>query len=108
MIFTYPALVHDNPARLWLEFPDLPGCQTFFNWHKKSSGMAGGFFNGCRFIFSSSQTDYFLLAVSHAKSPACVKIAGMGFFYAAYIGGLEWIASFMRTLPKKTCRRFRD
>ena len=29
MIFTYPALVHDDPAGLWLEFPDLPGCQTY-------------------------------------------------------------------------------
>lgn len=28
MIFTYPALVHNDPTGLWLEFPDLPGCQT--------------------------------------------------------------------------------
>ena len=28
MIFTYPALVHNDPDGLWLEFPDLPGCQT--------------------------------------------------------------------------------
>ena len=29
MIFTYPALVHNDTAGLWLEFPDLPGCQTY-------------------------------------------------------------------------------
>ncbi|MBR3721442.1 MAG: type II toxin-antitoxin system HicB family antitoxin [Selenomonadaceae bacterium] len=28
MIFTYPALVHNDSDGLWLEFPDLPGCQT--------------------------------------------------------------------------------
>lgn len=28
MVFTYPALVHNDPAGLWLEFPDLQGCQT--------------------------------------------------------------------------------
>ena len=28
MVFTYPALVHNDPAGLWLEFPDLRGCQT--------------------------------------------------------------------------------
>ena len=28
MIFIYPALVHNDPTGLWLEFPDLPGCQT--------------------------------------------------------------------------------
>lgn len=29
MVFTYPALVHNDPEGLWLEFPDLPGCQTY-------------------------------------------------------------------------------
>lgn len=29
MIFTYPALVHNDADGLWLEFPDLPGCQTY-------------------------------------------------------------------------------
>lgn len=29
MVFTYPALVHNDPNGLWLEFPDLPGCQTY-------------------------------------------------------------------------------
>ena len=29
MVFTYPALVHNDPDGLWLEFPDLPGCQTY-------------------------------------------------------------------------------
>ena len=29
MRFTYPALVHNDPEGLWLEFPDLPGCQTY-------------------------------------------------------------------------------
>ena len=28
MVFTYPALVHNDPQGLWLEFPDLQGCQT--------------------------------------------------------------------------------
>ena len=29
MVFTYPALVHNDPEGLWLAFPDLPGCQTY-------------------------------------------------------------------------------
>ena len=29
MVFTYPALVHNDPDGIWLEFPDLPGCQTY-------------------------------------------------------------------------------
>lgn len=29
MRFTYPALVHNDPEGIWLEFPDLAGCQTY-------------------------------------------------------------------------------
>ena len=29
MVFTYPALVHNDPDGIWLEFPDLPGCRTY-------------------------------------------------------------------------------
>jgi len=28
MVFTYPAVVHNDSDGLWLEFPDLKGCQT--------------------------------------------------------------------------------
>lgn len=31
MLFTYPALVHNDPDGIWLEFPDLLGCQTYGN-----------------------------------------------------------------------------
>ncbi len=28
MIKVYPAVIHDDEYMLWIEFPDLPGCQT--------------------------------------------------------------------------------
>jgi len=29
MQYIYPAIIHEDPDGLWLEFPDLPGCQAF-------------------------------------------------------------------------------
>lgn len=29
MIVSYPAIVHREDGIYWLEFPDLPGCQTY-------------------------------------------------------------------------------
>lgn len=29
MVFVYPAIFHEEKGTYWVEFPDLPGCQTF-------------------------------------------------------------------------------
>ncbi len=29
MLFVYPAVFHKEGGAYWVEFPDLPGCQTF-------------------------------------------------------------------------------
>lgn len=29
MLFTYPAVFHEENSSYWVEFPDLKGCQTF-------------------------------------------------------------------------------
>lgn len=29
MVVSYPAIVHKEDESYWLEFPDLPGCQTY-------------------------------------------------------------------------------
>ena len=29
MLFTYPAIYHNESGAYWVEFPDLEGCQTF-------------------------------------------------------------------------------
>ncbi len=29
MLFVYPAVFHKDDGAYWVEFPDLPGCQTF-------------------------------------------------------------------------------
>lgn len=29
MLFVYPAIFHHEDDSYWVEFPDLPGCQTF-------------------------------------------------------------------------------
>lgn len=29
MVVSYPAIVHKEEQSYWLEFPDLPGCQTY-------------------------------------------------------------------------------
>lgn len=29
MLFVYPAIFHSEEDSYWVEFPDLPGCQTF-------------------------------------------------------------------------------
>ena len=29
MLFVYPAIFHHEDESYWVEFPDLPGCQTF-------------------------------------------------------------------------------
>lgn len=29
MLFVYPAVFHEEKGCFWVEFPDLPGCQTF-------------------------------------------------------------------------------
>lgn len=29
MLFVYPAIFHHEDGSYWVEFPDLPGCQTF-------------------------------------------------------------------------------
>ena len=29
MLFVYPAIFHKEDDAYWVEFPDLPGCQTF-------------------------------------------------------------------------------
>lgn len=29
MLFVYPAIFHQEGNSYWVEFPDLPGCQTF-------------------------------------------------------------------------------
>lgn len=29
MLFVYPAIFHQEGDSYWVEFPDLPGCQTF-------------------------------------------------------------------------------
>lgn len=29
MLFVYPAIFHHEDNSYWIEFPDLPGCQTF-------------------------------------------------------------------------------
>ena len=29
MVVSYPAIVHKEEKSYWLEFPDLPGCQTY-------------------------------------------------------------------------------
>lgn len=29
MVFVYPAIFHEEEGSYWVEFPDLPGCQTF-------------------------------------------------------------------------------
>lgn len=29
MLFTYPAIYHNESGSYWVEFPDLEGCQTF-------------------------------------------------------------------------------
>lgn len=29
MLFTYPAIFHKEDSSVWVEFPDLEGCQTF-------------------------------------------------------------------------------
>ena len=29
MLFTYPAIYHNEDGAYWVEFPDLEGCQTF-------------------------------------------------------------------------------
>ena len=29
MIFVYPAIFHEEQSSYWVEFPDLPGCQTY-------------------------------------------------------------------------------
>ena len=29
MIFVYPAIFHQEDSSYWVEFPDLPGCQSF-------------------------------------------------------------------------------
>jgi len=29
MLFVYPAIFHEEQGSYWVEFPDLPGCQTF-------------------------------------------------------------------------------
>ncbi len=28
MLLIYPAMIHDDADGLWIEFPDLPGCQS--------------------------------------------------------------------------------
>lgn len=29
MMFVYPAIFHQEEGAYWVEFPDLPGCQSF-------------------------------------------------------------------------------
>lgn len=29
MLFVYPAIFHEEEGSYWVEFPDLPGCQTY-------------------------------------------------------------------------------
>ena len=29
MMFVYPAVFHQEDNAYWVEFPDLPGCQSF-------------------------------------------------------------------------------
>ncbi len=29
MLFVYPAIFHEEEGNYWVEFPDLPGCQTY-------------------------------------------------------------------------------
>ena len=29
MLYMYPAIFHKEEGAYWVEFPDLPGCQTF-------------------------------------------------------------------------------
>jgi len=29
MLFVYPAIFHQEDSAYWVEFPDLPGCQSF-------------------------------------------------------------------------------
>ena len=29
MLYMYPAIFHKEEGSYWVEFPDLPGCQTF-------------------------------------------------------------------------------
>ncbi len=29
MLFVYPAIFHEEKEDYWVEFPDLPGCQTY-------------------------------------------------------------------------------
>lgn len=29
MVFVYPAIFHEEEGNYWVEFPDLPGCQTY-------------------------------------------------------------------------------
>lgn len=29
MLFVYPAIFHEEKDSYWVEFPDLPGCQTY-------------------------------------------------------------------------------
>lgn len=31
MLFTYPAIFHQEDNSFWVDFPDLQGCQTFAN-----------------------------------------------------------------------------
>ena len=28
MLYVYPAIIHEETDGCWVEFPDLPGCQT--------------------------------------------------------------------------------
>ena len=48
MVFTYPALVHNDPEGLWLEFPDLP-VRILMRWWW--AGVLPGWFtrNRCRY-----------------------------------------------------------
>lgn len=40
MLFAYPALFHKGDGSYWVEFTDLPGCQTFGGSLNETVGLA--------------------------------------------------------------------
>ena len=40
MLFVYPAIVHPEGNSFWVEFPNLPGCQTYGNTLNETIGFA--------------------------------------------------------------------
>lgn len=40
MMFVYPAIFHQEDGSYWVEFPDLPGCQSFGDTLAETMGEA--------------------------------------------------------------------